>query len=1074
LWQLTALQSLDLRKNQLTNVPESLGQLTALQSLRLDYNQLTRVPESLGQLTPLQKLYLHSNQLTSVPESLGQLTALQELYLNGNQLTRVPESLGQLTALRNLYLNNNQLTRVPESLGQLIALQELYLNGNQLTRVPESLGQLIALQTLFLSDNQLARVPESLGQLTALQSLRLDYNQLTDVPESLGQLTALKRLDLDNNRLTKVPESLGQLIALQSLFLNNNQLTGVPESLGQLTALQSLDLRKNQLTNVPESLGQLTALQSLRLDYNQLTDVPESLGQLTALKRLDLDNNQLTNVPESLGHLTHLERLSLGSNPNLAFPPVDIVELGEDSTLRYLRAVCKGKEVVWESKALIVGEGSVGKTWLYEALNDRLKGGQRQADSGTIGIEIGPLHLTHPSEQGVTIKLNCWDFSGQAVNHATHQFFFNRRSLFILCWSARAGWEAGKLRRWLNNIRDRAPGAKVLLVATQWDAPHADYPEKDLLRDYPQIVRAYRVSNTTGEGIAELKQDLANVAAGLPLMGLTWPSSWHCAAKAVESLRKNRHHATLTEVRKVMAAESLDEKDIQVVLRWLHELGEVLHFAEAPSLAGLVMLDPQWVTKRVGEVLASHEVETAKGTLTLNCLAKLWPDLEEHIRQHLLDMMDEFDLAYRIPDEQEYKSIVVEKLPQNEPEYEPVWGGFAGQREVRLRFQLKTMHPGIPTWLIARCHRFTQKLHWLRGAVFGDSRSTPRHLALVQAHDDQRVVDFTVRGPFPPTLMTLLMDGFLDTVQRRYPGLEMEHLVPCPGPQPGGSCGHYFKLTNLENRLAGKPPRLRIECEECGTVHEVAQLLFGLSLAPAVELLTAAELQRVVGAEGEKIRSHIDQGLAAMKEFVQLQFIKEWNTQQLIEEQSCPTVFSLYSLDGGTLFRTEKLRLQLYCMRPGCWHTTGDAGRRDFAPPREWTQGTLRFLRVFARFLRPATIAAAAVANPALGMAIAGTSAEAMEQIRTQLEATSELLKDLEKSADGHRHPGESLVSEDSRTARQVENVDLSELKQFLESLFKPAQPGSPPPHGLQRVRTPEDHVLWLCDKHAEEYRKGR
>ena len=184
---------------------------------------------------------------------------------------------------------------------------------------------------------------------------------------------------------------------------------------------------------------------------------------------------------------------------------------------------------MWESKALFVGEGGVGKTWLYEALNGRLRGGLQTADTGTVGIEIGPLLLHHPQHRDITMHLNCWDFSGQAVNHATHQFFFSQRSLFVLCWSGRAGWEAGKLRRWLNNIRDRAPGAQVLLVATQWDSPHSDYPEKDLLRDYPQIFRAHKVSSITGEGIAELKQDIALVAADLPLMGLRWPALWRRA-----------------------------------------------------------------------------------------------------------------------------------------------------------------------------------------------------------------------------------------------------------------------------------------------------------------------------------------------------------------------------------------------------------------------------------------------------------------------------------------------------------------------------------------------------------------
>jgi internalin A len=172
---------------------------------------------------------------------------------------------------------------------------------------------------------------------------------------------------------------------------------------------------------------------------------------------LHASNNRLKILPDAIAQLMNLEPIYLLPQPDLRFPPADVAELGSAASIPYLRAACAGSGAVWESRVLFVGEGSAGKTWLYEALNSRVKGGNRKEDTGTVGVEIGPVALNHPERTDIRMQLACWDFSGQTVNHATHQFFFSRRSLFLLVWSARAGWEAGKLRRWRNNIRARAP-----------------------------------------------------------------------------------------------------------------------------------------------------------------------------------------------------------------------------------------------------------------------------------------------------------------------------------------------------------------------------------------------------------------------------------------------------------------------------------------------------------------------------------------------------------------------------------------------------------------------------------------
>eukprot|EP01047_Picozoa_sp_COSAG01_P059771 COSAG01_NODE_7226_length_3297_cov_3.568793_3_plen_421_part_00 len=74
---------------------------------------------ALSQHAALQTLILRGNALTALPESIGQLSALRRLDLSGNQLTTLPESIGQLSALRELRLSRNQLATLPDGVQAL-------------------------------------------------------------------------------------------------------------------------------------------------------------------------------------------------------------------------------------------------------------------------------------------------------------------------------------------------------------------------------------------------------------------------------------------------------------------------------------------------------------------------------------------------------------------------------------------------------------------------------------------------------------------------------------------------------------------------------------------------------------------------------------------------------------------------------------------------------------------------------------------------------------------------------------------------------------------------------------------
>ncbi len=571
------------------------------------------------------------------------------------------------------------------------------------------------------------------------------------MPPEIGQLTNLTQLSFSENQLTTLPPEIGQLTNLTRLYLNANQLTAILPEISHLTNLTELSIGFNQLTVLLPEIGQLTSLTKLAASNNQLTVIPSEIVQLNNLQYIDLDNNRLTS------------------------PPPEIVKQGTQAVLAYLRERLQDSQRQWVSKLLVVGEGGVGKTCMLRSL----RGEPFVQQDTTHGIEIQSLDLAHPTETGVAMQLNTWDFGGQEIYHATHQFFLTNRSLFLLAWNARHGFEQGKLYYWLDTIQAKAPESPVLLIATHIDQRDADLPLSELRRKYPQIVGHCEISNETGKGIDGLRQAIADAAAKLPLMGEIWPTTWLKAANALRSLPEKRKWATPQQLWDFMAKHKVADISKPVLTRWLHELGEILYFQNNEELNDIVILKPQWVTQYISKVLESEAVINSFGIFTRACMDELWQDLAPSMRDHFLRLMERFDLSYQTLENKDI-SLVVERLPFDPPNYEQKWNQIKEMgdcNEISMKFKLNTIPAGIPTWFIARQHRFTTRTHWRNGALFAYSPEqkhlayTPEqeHLALVQAFPHDRYLQLTVRGKNPLNFFVLLRNVSLNNLPPRIP-----------------------------------------------------------------------------------------------------------------------------------------------------------------------------------------------------------------------------------------------------------------------------------------------------------------
>jgi len=964
------------------------------------------------------------------------------------------ERIRQVAAEHSLALDLSglRLVELPEEVRSLTWLEQLHLNRMGLTLLPDWLSDLHELDHLELDHNRIRGSLAVVAELRWLELLSLNGLGLHELPSWLSTLGRLEILSASDNLITELPDWLSDLPELAMLYVSGNKLASLPTSLARVAGLRYLAFNENSVSRIPDWIGRLTGLWKIYAEGNRLTELPDEMSKLVNLNQLDLRNNELSVLPDWLLNLPKVE-LDVRGNP-LVSPPPEIAENGRQSIMEFFRARRAGSTRQWISKMLVVGEGGVGKTSTIKALlGERFN----RTEEMTHGLRIRPYIPYHPDRPSKPMLLKTWDFGGQQIYHATHQFFLSDRSLFLLLWNSRLGWEQGRLRYWLDIITARAPESPVLLVATNTPAGGrpADLPLDDLRSDYPQIRGNISIDNGTRDGLTELADRIGEVASGLPLMGSDWPTAWLSAADAMRACPEK--HVSPGRMWQIMADAGLTNEEHQrYMASALHHLGEILYYKDVPSLADTVILQPEWVNEYISKVLDSPEVEQRHGLLSREHVNSLWSDLDRGMRDHFLDMMDRYDLSYRLDGGTGNDvSLVVERLSWKALPYEEAWGNAepdGAGHEIRVIYQLNTTPPGIPTWFIARSHRFTTGKHWRTGALLAHPDGS--HRALVKTNPHRNELELTVRGPAPASFFGVLDDGLTLTLDR-YPGLSIRRLVPCPcgGPEDesNGICDGVYDYDDLVRRLNRKPPRHEIECLKSGRDVSVPLMLLGLAPTRDDELRgSIVRLERTLTEQHHELASR----LADVSGDMQRAFLKVQQQVQLGLETRCPSVFTVVPIKLSTV-KNSLHELRLYCEEPGMWHPlTEGEGCYQIRESPEWIRRYGPYLHKLVTVLKYL----APLANPVLGMAVGVLST----RTKSEVDMMKVLVDQLPMSVYGG-HP--LLGDEYAPIERASTEGDFRALEAMLTELDPDRRWG-----GLSRIDTPEGLALYLCRDHAAPY----
>lgn len=845
--ELTNLTSLNLENNHLTVLSESIGQLSALKSFILRNNQLVALPDSIGKLSNLTSLDISSNQLIGLPNSIRKLTNLNSLRCSYNQLRELPQSIGELTSLILLDLDNNDLIELPESIGELTALTFLSLLSNHIEELPKSVRNLQKITSLSFNNRQLKILPEWVSQLTSLRSLDLKNNELISIPESIKNLTNLTTLDLSNNELKSFPESIIRLTNLASLHLGNIHLSVLPESIGELTNLAYLDLCYNQLTALPDSIGQLINLTHLNLWYNQLISLPDSIGSLVKLVDLELTSNQLTKLPETIGNLQKLRKLKVTKNQLVTLPesivklqnlsvltitsnkldlPVEITRKRSPSAiLEFLRQQKEeGTESIYEAKLLIIGEPGAGKTSLANKLINssyELKlEGSKNPEKSTEGIDV--LHFDFPHSSGNAFRINLWDFGGQEIYHATHQFFLTKRSLYLLIADTRQ--DNTDFNYWLEVVELLSESSPTLIIKNEKQDRPCQVNENQLYGRFPNQLKGILPTNlATNRGLSQILTDIQHHISQLPHIGTPLPKTWVRVREALES--DTRNYITKTEFLDLCNTHGFKRKEDTLQLsEYLHDLGVCLHFQDDPILKNWIILKPEWGTTAVYTVLDTPSVQKALGHFTQTDLVMIWADDQyTDMRDELLQLMKNFKLCYEIP-HRPRTYITPQLLSPNQPEYD--WDS---NDNLILRYKYEFMPKGMLTRFTVEMHRLIDgDLVWKEGVILSDGNARAE---IIEAYYKNEI-RIRISGQLKKRLLEKIRHEF-DKIHNSYNKpedppedhrLRYQEYIPCNcSTCKGSQTPHAYALKRLEERL--KNDRQEIECDISYTMVSVRDLI---------------------------------------------------------------------------------------------------------------------------------------------------------------------------------------------------------------------------------------------------------
>ena len=315
-----------------------------------------------------------------------------------------------------------------------------------------------------------------------------------------------------------------------------------------------------------------------------------------------------------------------------------------------------------------------------------------------IAQRIETLLQKEEQEDDDEIYCTLWDFAGQSIFYTTHPLFLTARAIYLLVHglnrdpreradfllrqgSFKKVQDANLVRTnldflhfWMTSIASLANSEDVaaeegsatpppvIFVSTHADKPFNDESPRDLAREIfgslqgkpykSHLVRDFYVVDNSRSGSQEedpeakrLRGKILEIASKLPREKI--PLKWLKFEKVIKAAaQEGCNRLKLPAVQQIAFGCGIaEEKELQVLLDFLHDLRIVVHFDDTRQLDDLVVLNPQWLVDIFKEVITVKPFESQQRAFeehwrTLEETGVLKRELLEHVWSHLMNELD--------------------------------------------------------------------------------------------------------------------------------------------------------------------------------------------------------------------------------------------------------------------------------------------------------------------------------------------------------------------------------------------------------------------------------------------------